>query len=334
MSHLGTVVSSRSVDDIFHCRQQLSGSKQAVYAMQIYVLSKGYAAQRNGEEYIVDMPLETMISSDPEGASGGGWSVDFHSPSEQLGNDPSKLYVKFTTVANYSNAPVEVYMLPRSQDDSMSMSVLVCTRVELGNDAPIPTLFGLQPQYVDHGPHDDSDYATSSDQHDDDEGGNVRDSELYQPRMSSAQAKAEQFGIVDLPDECLYFESEFLAWSLDPGQLTVPAPPRDIFDTLGGYGNSTAGTSSAMRRLLDVQPGSDIVNDGTKTPFVAELFVNSMCVASANVVYHDDEGPRISSVAPAVISAAVPEVCHQLIVQACFCCTHMVLLSFGLSCRL
>eukprot|EP00892_Ulva_mutabilis_P008262 jgi/Ulvmu1/5808/UM025_0064.1 len=300
--------------------------------MQVNIPYKGYAAEQSGSDFVIYTPLAMSISATAAGGLGGGWPVEFHSPSQQLGSESSKLYVKFTTVSSYVKSPVEVYMFPHAHGDTSSMSVLVCTRVPLGEDAPVPTLFGLEPAYFDNDEaYDDNEYAIR-DYHDASDGyyaapGSAKD----QAQMDDGRTVAANFGVPNLPDQCIYFKSSSLSWSLDSGKFTVPAPPRQIFDTLKGYeynddrdtdygigpasapsSESHNGSSSrydgsaAMRRLQ--QSGEGPAAD---SPVVAELYLNTMPVTSSSVVYGEDSGPVISGVTPAIVSAAVPEVCKD-----------------------
>lgn len=333
---------------------QSEPSARGERCLQVHVPSKGFAAAQSGMLYTIYTPLQQNITTRSKGGDGGGWPVVFNSPSQQLGSEPSKLYVRFTTVPEYSQTAVEVYLLPDADGDEESMSVLVCTRVELEEDAPVPEFFGLTPRPL-HIIDDDSDYSPENNDMHVSEGNALQPGSAQDPPQLHASRIAEEYGISDLPDACIYFSAPTLSWSLTPARFSVPAPPREIFDTLLHYevnrfengspsdepwnthannqsdhGNASANAPSnsidtAMRRLLDIgiAPASEV------SPVVAELYANTMFVAKADVVYNEDEGPRVSNVIPEVISAVVPEVSYDISICTCslslfllFCVAH------------
>lgn len=195
--------------------------------VQVNVPMKGWAAQQSGIEYMVYTPLWRPIEVGSQGGAGGGWPIHFRSPSQQLGSEPNKLYVRFTTLPGYSKAAIEVYMVPDTNGDTRSMRVLVCTRAELGPDAPLPRLFSHTPHPLrnehidDYGDVMNDEYSEHS----------LTDHDLHH----GYEQDQPEFRIPELPAECVYFDASNLQWSLDPENFTVPAPPSEIFDTLLGY---------------------------------------------------------------------------------------------------
>lgn len=208
--------------------------------MQVNVPGKGYAATASGYEYILFAALEAEITSHSEGGFGGGWPIDFISPSEQLGTEASNMFVKFSTVPGYIDAAVEVYMLPGKDGDMDQLIVLACTRAQLGPDAPLPRLFGFTPMPLP-GMDDYGDHADYSDHHYHGEAipGDYfafnRSSSMHTDSQYRREDLERDYGIPDLPEECILFDADSLHWELMPDRFTVSAPPRAIFDTLEGY---------------------------------------------------------------------------------------------------
>lgn len=285
--------------------------------MQVHVSGKGFAAQLSGEPLNVITPLDSPITTASRGSLGGGWPLAFASSSSQLGNQPRSVHVRFSRESDSGLAAV--YMLPDPAGDTRRLHALLCTNNDISRDAPVPAFLGLTPMWGN------GDNVASMPLPEGEAG--ARDEEQAPNAMPQAgggsvppvQAFADLFNITGLPEYCLYYAGSELAWSLQAGELVVPAPPVAVFDALLSSAGDAEGSAS-QRRLTQ--------EEETAAPVTAELYVNSQNVSSTQMAYDSAAAPNITGVMPATISAAASQVLdrphHSRLLPPCLSCYELM----------
>ena len=118
--------------------------------MQVHVQAKGFAASQSGDPVYVSTSLDTPISASAQGSLGGGWPIQFNSTSNQLGKQPTRVYLRFMTASSSSLA--EVYMLPDPGGYTDRLHAILCARPTNGSTSAftIPDLPFLGLQHVEY----------------------------------------------------------------------------------------------------------------------------------------------------------------------------------------
>eukprot|EP00892_Ulva_mutabilis_P008259 jgi/Ulvmu1/5805/UM025_0060.1 len=249
--------------------------------------------QQSGQPFIISTQLDSPITTASQGSLGGGWPLAFVSPSSQLGERPGNVYVRFSREANSSVA--EVYMLPDPDGDTQRLHALLCTSTGISRDAPVPAFLGLAPIWG----IEDVLSASLSGQNGEADSAGTSVAQAERDSATPAQSFAALFNITGLSRDCLYYAGNGLQWSLQQGELIIPAPPSTVFTALLSSTGRESGTSSRRRLAQE----SDSVPSTS-----AALFVNSQNVSSMQMAYDSSAAPNITSVVPSTISAAASQV--------------------------
>lgn len=265
--------------------------------MQVHVPGKGFAAQQSGQPFIVSTTLASPVSTVSQGSFGGGWPLAFHSPSSQLGRQPRSVYVRFSRQSDSASA--EVYIMPDPDGDTSRLHALLCTSRNISKYDPVPAFLGLDPVLDRKGDTGNlamrqKDVASPAAETSD----NSTMPQSQAMANNSVQTIAGAFNITTLPGSCLYYAGSGL-WSLDAGQLVVPAPPSAVFAALLSS-IDTLDSSTAQRRL-SAESDSD-------SAVTAELYVNSQNISSTGMAYDSTVTPNVTNAVPQKISAAASQV--------------------------
>lgn len=261
---------------------------------------KGFAASASGEAYYVSTSLDAPISTSLSGSPGGGWPLQFSSSSSQLGQRPTRVYLRFRSEIESHIA--DVYMLPDPAGYTDQLHAILCSST-ISNSSGLPAIpfLGLQsvPSTVANITSSNERGEGNEDRHGETSTGSTDTQGVLNAPW---QDIAAEFNITDLPAGCRYYAGRGLTWSLVADQLVMPAPPQAVFTALHHAAEADAAGSSSRRRLAQAS------NDDDAAPVQADLFVNSQTVTNAEIEYDASAGPRVTSVTPSVVSAAVSQV--------------------------